>query len=122
MTAIAVTRAYDPPAGEKGFRVLVDRLWTRGLSKARAAIDLWRRASTPSDALRHRYQHDPARWDEFRARDAQELSMQEAAVRELLQHCAAGTVTLLYASREQQLNNAVALREYLQARENDVVR
>lgn len=119
MTRIAVKRVYDPPATEDGFRVLVDRLWPRGIAKARAAIDLWLRAIAPSDALRHWYQHDPDKWDEFRARYTAELEAQEAAVSELLQHCAAGPVTLLYSSREQRLNNAVALRDYLQARIKD---
>lgn len=120
MAVIAVKRVYDPPATEDGFRVLVDRLWPRGLSKARAAIDLWLRAIAPSDALRNWYRHDAEKWDEFRVRYAEELKAQEAAVSELLQHCGAGPVTLLYASREHRLNNAVALREYLQTRRNDV--
>lgn len=119
MTLPGVRRVYDPPAAEDGYRVLVDRLWPRGLSKERAAVDKWLRDIAPSDALRKWYRHDAAGWDEFCRRYFRELEAHEAAVRELLEACAAGPVTLLYASREQHLNNAVALREYLQARMGD---
>ncbi len=116
MIPLRVKRVYDPPAAADGCRVLVDRLWPRGLSKERAALDHWLRDLAPSDALRQWYGHDAAKWQEFRHRYFAELREQEAALDELLNLCAAGTVTLLFGSRELELNNAVALRDYLQQR------
>ena len=114
-----VKRVYDPPGAADGCRVLVDRLWPRGLTKASAAIDHWLRDIAPSNELRQWYQHDAAKWDEFRRRYFAELDGQEALVNELRELCAAGPVTLLFGSRELTLNNAVALREYLQRRADD---
>lgn len=116
MTDIRVKRVYDPPEPDDGLRVLVDRLWPRGLSKESAHIDLWLRDIAPSNELRKWYGHDPAKWDEFRRRYAQELAEHQDAVRELEVRLSS-PVTLLFSSKETKLNNAMALREYLEARQ-----
>ncbi len=114
---VNVKRVYSTPHPADGFRVLVDRLWPRGLTKEKAAVGLWLREIAPSDALRKWFGHDPAKWAEFRNRYRQEL----AGKQELLEQiCRAekehGTVALLFAAHDEQLNNAVALREILAAR------
>ena len=114
---IQVKRAYDPPAPDDGRRVLVDRLWPRGLAKERAAVDEWLREVAPSTALRRWFAHDPARWAEFNRRYSAELeapAAREAAAR-LRSLAAGGPITLLYAATDELHNNAVALREYLAA-------
>lgn len=111
---IRTKRIYDPPAASDGRRVLVDRLWPRGLSKADAKVDFWARAIAPSDALRKWYQHDPGKWPEFRKRYFAELDGNPDGVAELREHLGGRTVTLLFSSRETELNNATALREYLE--------
>ncbi|MDO5658577.1 MAG: DUF488 family protein [Paracoccus sp. (in: a-proteobacteria)] len=113
MMEIAIKRAYAPAEAQDGDRVLVDRLWPRGLSKARAALSLWDKALAPSDGLRHWYDHDPAKWPEFRRRYFAELDANAAAVDALREMAGRGKVTLIYASREERLNNAVALRDYM---------
>ncbi|WP_199260976.1 DUF488 domain-containing protein [Paracoccus binzhouensis] len=113
MPAISVRRAYDPAAPDEGRRVLVDRLWPRGLSREALGADLWLREIAPSDDLRHWFGHDPAKWDEFRRRYAAELDANPEPVRELRLLAKKGPVTLLYAAHDQQHNNAVALRDYL---------
>jgi uncharacterized protein YeaO (DUF488 family) len=106
-------RVYDKPSAADGRRILVDRLWPRGLSKESARIDAWVREVAPSTALRRWYGHDPDRWKEFKRRYFAELDANPAAVRELRGHLR-GQVTLLFGSREARLNNAEALREYLE--------
>ncbi len=113
---IAVKRVYDPPSPTDGLRVLVDRLWPRGVAKTTARIDRWAKELAPSTALRQWYAHDPAKWPEFQRRYAAELATQGAALDELAQAAAAGPVTLLFASKELHLNNAAALRELLARR------
>lgn len=98
-----------------GRRILVDRLWPRGLSKAAARIDHWAKAVAPSTALRRWYGHDPAKWKEFRRRYFAELDANPAGLAELRRHLGKGRVTLLFSSKEERLNNATALREYLEA-------
>lgn len=106
----------ETPAKSDGRRILVDRLWPRGMSKEKVAIDFWARDIAPSNELRKWYNHDPARWDEFRRRYFAELDDNEEGVAELLSQMGKGTVTLLFGSREARLNNATALIEYLKAR------
>ena len=111
---IRLKRAYLAPAKSDGCRVLVDRLWPRGLSKRRAAVDHWLRDVAPSTALRKWYAHDPERWPEFRRRYAAELKRQKpvlAELRALLKRYR--TVTFLFSSKEEKLNNAAALKGYL---------
>jgi uncharacterized protein YeaO (DUF488 family) len=114
--SIEVRRIYDPPSKDDGYRVLVDRLWPRGLTHEDARIDLWLKDIAPSDILRKWFDHDPARWDEFRVRYHRELDERRAALHDLLHRSRTGRVTLLHGSRETRYNNAVALKEYLESR------
>lgn len=113
---IRVKRVYDKPARSDGRRILVDRLWPRGLAKQGAAIELWAKAVAPSDALRRWYKHDPGKWPEFKRRYFAELDADADGVSMLLGELGRGTVTFVYSSKEERLNNAVALKEYLEAR------
>jgi uncharacterized protein YeaO (DUF488 family) len=110
---LMIKRVYAPQSDADGFRVLIDRLWPRGLSKAKAAVDLWLRGIAPSTALRTWFNHDPARWTEFRCRYAAELDRIPAVVDQLLNQVRQGRVTLLYSAQDETCNNAVALNEYL---------
>ena len=110
---IKTKRIYEPPEADDGTRILVDRLWPRGLSKAAAKLDFWAKALSPSRELRKWYSHDPEKWPEFRKRYAAELKGQPAEVALLLEKIKAGPVTFLYASTERRLNNAEALKLYL---------
>lgn len=112
MGEIRLRRAYDPPDPADGYRVLVDRVWPRGVSKAELAIDAWRKDLAPSTDLRRWFGHEPARWQEFEARYLRELEA-GADLGDLLEHCRAGTVTLVFGARDQRQNNAVVLKEYL---------
>lgn len=110
---IKIKRVYEPVAPEDGMRVLVDRLWPRGLSRAGAAIDRWVKEIAPSNELRQWYNHEPARWPEFQRRYARELRGHAALLEELRDLARKGPVTLLFGSRELLRNNAVALRGLL---------
>lgn len=115
--SIHIRRVYDPPAAADGCRVLVDRLWPRGLAREAAQVDHWLRELAPSNALRKWFAHDPTRWDEFRRRYAEELQAPAAAAAhaELRGLIAAQPVlTLLYAARDTAHNNAEALRQWLE--------
>lgn len=113
---IRIKRVYEPRAASDGRRILVDRLWPRGVSKADAGVDYWARDVAPSDTLRKWYRHDPAKWTSFRDRYFAELDANPGAVAELSAELGGGSVTLLFASKETELNNATALREYLGSR------
>lgn len=113
---IRTKRVYDPPATGDGRRILIDRLWARGLSKAKAKIDYWAKTIAPSTSLRKWYGHDPDKWTEFRKRYFAELDANPEGVAELKREMGKGTVTLLFSSRETHLNNASALREYLEGK------
>ncbi|WP_323716665.1 DUF488 domain-containing protein [Paracoccus aminovorans] len=113
MPAISIRRAYDPPDPGEGRRVLVDRIWPRGISRETLGADLWLREIAPSDDLRHWFGHDPQKWDEFRRRYGKELDANPQPVRELRHLANAGPVVLLYGARDTRHNNAVALRDYL---------
>jgi uncharacterized protein YeaO (DUF488 family) len=113
---IKIKRVYDAPSQEDGTRILVDRLWPRGLSKERAQVDLWLREIAPTHELRKWYSHDPAKWQEFKARYAKEMKDKEDLIGEILRKAKGGTITFLYGSTEQRLNNAVALKEYVEAK------
>lgn len=112
-SAISVRRVYDPPSPEDGTRILVDRLWPRGLKKEKAQIDEWLRDLAPSTTLRQWFAHRPKRWDEFRARYATELAAQKEAVDALRRLASQGRATLLFAAKDVERNNAVALRDFL---------
>ncbi len=111
---IRLKRVYEAPADDDGVRILVDRLWPRGISKQRASIDHWLRDAAPSAELRRWYKHEPGRWDEFKRRYFAELSSQEAVVQIIRESAARDAVTLLFAARDTKRNNAVALAEYLE--------
>ena len=108
-------RAYEPSKKDDGFRVLVDRLWPRGVSKSSARIDLWLKEIVSSAALRKWFGHDPLKWDAFRARYFRELQKNPKAVAQLNEIIRNGPVTLLFAAKDQEHNNAVALKEYLES-------
>ena len=114
--SIRVKRVYEPPSTRDGRRILVDRLWPRGLSKADAKIDDWPKDIAPSTELRKWFGHDPERWSEFKRRYFAELKSNPDTVRALLDYVRAGTVTFLYSSKERRLNNVVALKEYVESR------
>jgi uncharacterized protein YeaO (DUF488 family) len=115
---LRIKRVYEPPNAADGVRVLVDRLWPRGLSRERAKIDLWLKDVAPSDALRRRLHADPSAWDHFKAAYYDELKQTPAqpALDALLDRLKRGPVTLLFAARDQSCNNAVALKEWLEDR------
>jgi uncharacterized protein YeaO (DUF488 family) len=110
---VPIKRVYDAPAESDGTRVLVDRIWPRGLTKERAAVSLWLKDIAPSTALRTWFGHDPARWDEFRERYAAELRANPAAVDQLRILARKEKVTLLYAAHDTEHNHALALSDYL---------
>ncbi|MGE5190182.1 MAG: DUF488 domain-containing protein [Gemmatimonadota bacterium] len=113
---IRVKRVYDPPARSDGERILVDRLWPRGITKGEARIDAWRRDIAPTGPLRQWFSHDPRKWDAFRARYRGELEAAGMgdALGAIARRARSGTVTLLYAARDATHNNAVALKEILE--------
>lgn len=106
-------RVYDPPAPEDGRRILVDRLWPRGLTHEKAALDDWQKDLAPSDELRRWFGHDPAKWAEFRARYLKELEAHGPALEALRHTVETGVVTLLYGARDTEHNEAVVLRDRL---------
>ncbi len=110
---IRLKRAYDPAAPDDGTRVLVDRLWPRGVSKEHAALDQWMKEIAPSAALRKWFSHDPAKWGEFRRRYVAELRENEALVEELRAIARKGPLTLVYSARDEEHNDAVELRDVL---------
>jgi uncharacterized protein YeaO (DUF488 family) len=113
---VRLRRAYVPPTPDDGTRILVDRLWPRGVSKAKAALDLWARDVAPSTELRRWFGHDPARWKEFKRRYLKELNAHPEALRPLLEAAAKGPVTLVYGARDKEHNEAVVLRQFLEER------
>ena len=112
---IQTKRIYEKPARSDGYRILIDRLWPRGLSKNDARVDFWAKSIAPSHELRKWYKHDPGKWKEFRHRYFAELDANPEGLAELSRHLGKGTVTLLFGSKEENLNNAAALREYLES-------
>jgi uncharacterized protein YeaO (DUF488 family) len=113
---IKTKRVYAEADPNDGSRVLVDRVWPRGLKKERVAADLWLKEVAPSTSLRKWFGHDPAKWEEFKDRYFSELHDQPEAVAKLLEQAEKGHLTLLYSARDTEHNQAVALREYLLAR------
>ena len=111
--SIVLKRAYEKPSPSDGTRVLVERLWPRGVSKQTAKIDLWLREVAPSTELRRWFRHDPEKWHEFKRRYFEELAGRQEPVETLLECARSGRVTFVFGSREERFNNAAALREYL---------
>ncbi|MBL8882819.1 MAG: DUF488 family protein [Hyphomicrobium sp.] len=112
---VFLKRAYAPPAAEDGMRVLVDRLWPRGLSKDEARIDIWMKEIAPSTALRRWFNHDPAKWQAFQQKYIKELEGSAALdeLRRLVRRC---RITLLFAARDEEHNNAVVLQSLLKTK------
>lgn len=113
---IRVKRIYEPPAEGDGYRLLVDRLWPRGVARQRASIDAWMKEAGPSSKLRRWFNHDVSRWQEFKRRYAAELDNRQDVVAEILSIASERPVTLLYSARDTGHNQAVALAEYLDAK------
>ncbi len=114
---IQIKRVYDPPAKSDGFRVLVDRVWPRGVGKDKLKLDQWLKDIAPSTELRQWFGHDPEKWDDFRKRYFRELASHGEQVTYLRQKAAEGALTLIFAAKDAQHNNAVALKEYLERRD-----
>ncbi len=112
---IKIKRIYETPAVEDGFRVLVDRLWPRGVSKEKAKIDLWLKDIAPSDQLREWFAHDPAKWEDFKRKYFKELDKKKDLISQIPRK-SKSDVTLLYAAKDDTHNNAQALKEYLGVR------
>jgi uncharacterized protein YeaO (DUF488 family) len=113
---VRLKRAYDPPAASDGTRILVDRLWPRGVNKAKAAIDQWDKSIAPSTMLRNWFGHDPARWQEFRRRYANEIHEHRERLDELRARAQSGRITLVFAAHDQLHNHAIVLRDILLGR------
>jgi uncharacterized protein YeaO (DUF488 family) len=113
---IRLKRAYERPELEDGTRILVDRLWPRGLTKEKAAIDLWLKEVAPSTELRKWFRHDPKKWRNFRSRYRTELKQHSAALELIKRKAKEGVVTLIYGARDQEHNEAVVLQEILTKR------
>lgn len=111
---IRLKRAYEKPAKSDGKRILVERLWPRGLTKEAAALDDWFREVAPSPELRKWYGHDPEKWPEFQKRYRAELKANKEEVDRLRALCEKGTVTFVYAARDEERNSAAVLKRYLE--------
>ncbi len=107
-------RAYEAASRSDGCRILVERLWPRGVSKADVRIDLWSKETAPSTELRRWFNHDPDRWPEFKRRYFEELDGRREEIEAILERVRAGRVTFVFGSREARFNNAVALKEYVE--------
>jgi uncharacterized protein YeaO (DUF488 family) len=110
---LKIKRVYDPISPDDGKRVLVDRLWPRGIKKEKAQIDEWLKEISPSSELRKWYSHDPAKWAEFKKRYKEELAGKSELLKKIKAEAKKQTVTLLFSTKELELNNAVALKEIL---------
>jgi uncharacterized protein YeaO (DUF488 family) len=110
---VRLKRSYEPAADSDGYRVLIDRIWPRGVSREDAHLDEWARDLAPSTELRRWFAHDPARFEEFRRRYTEELGSQEGKLRELRRRARDGTLTLVYAARDTEHNDAVVLAQIL---------
>lgn len=112
---VRLKRAYEPPSGQDGTRILVDRLWPRGVSKDAAALDEWMKDIAPSTDLRKWFGHDPARWEEFRRRYAEEVRRRPELLGQLRSLARRGPITLVYSAHDEAHNDAVVLRDLILA-------
>jgi uncharacterized protein YeaO (DUF488 family) len=110
---IRLKRIYDQPSEKDGIRILVDRLWPRGLSKQTAKFDMWLKEVAPSDDLRKWYSHDPDKWEGFKERYFKQLDEKKESVYQIIERAENNDVTLLYSANDEKFNNAVALNEYI---------
>lgn len=111
---IKVKRAYDPPAKEDGTRILVDRLWPRGVTKEKLKLDQWLKEVAPSSELRKAFHHDPAKWDHFKKEYLAELKENPEVVQSILEALKKGSVTLIYGARDTEHNHALILKNFLE--------
>jgi uncharacterized protein YeaO (DUF488 family) len=113
---IEIERIYNNPLGDNSnsFRILIDRLWPRGLSKDKVKIDLWLKDIAPSSSLRKWFSHDERKWHEFKSRYFKELEENSESVNKILNKATEGSITLLYGAKDEKFNNATALKEYLE--------
>jgi uncharacterized protein YeaO (DUF488 family) len=114
MTRVRIKRVYFEPNEDDGMRILVDRLWPRGLTKEKASVDLWLKEIAPSNELRKWFAHDPGKWEEFQTRYLAELKVNGEPLARLKQEAAKGPVTLLYGAKDEEHNEAVVLLKILQ--------
>jgi uncharacterized protein YeaO (DUF488 family) len=115
---VRLKRAYEPPAADDGPRILVDRLWPRGVSKSAAKLDDWIKEIAPSAELRTWFGHDPGRWGEFRRRYRAELKQNASLLRELRRKAREGPITLVYSAKDEVHNDAVVLKNVILGRPN----
>jgi uncharacterized protein YeaO (DUF488 family) len=111
---VRIKRVYDAPEAADGTRILVDRLWPRGLTKQKAQIDIWLKDVAPSSELRTWFGHDPAKWEEFQARYVHELDSQQAAVQQLRTQIKTGPTTFVYGAKDTAHTHALVLKNYLE--------
>ena len=112
---IRIKRVYSEASKDDGYRILVDRLWPRGMSKEKAKVDLWLKGIAPSNELRKWFSHDPAKWEEFKKKYAKELEAKQDLIQEIKRmEKETGKVTLLYSSKETEHNNAMALKAIIE--------
>ncbi|MBB4091741.1 DUF488 domain-containing protein [Ochrobactrum pecoris] len=116
MTTIELKRIYEAPSPDDGYRVLVDRVWPRGMTKEKADIDLWAKDIAPSTDLRKWFGHDPTKWNDFQKKYREELEGSKPALKDLIAHAKArgGRLTLLYGAKDEEHNQAVVLHEFMQ--------
>jgi uncharacterized protein YeaO (DUF488 family) len=110
---LRIKRVYDSVSDEDGFRILVDRLWPRGISKEKASVALWLKDIAPSDGLRKWFGHDQKKWSEFKEKYYKELGEKENLISLILEEMSSGNVTLIFGAKDENFNNAVALKEYI---------
>lgn len=116
---IRIKRIYDEPSQEDGIRILVDKLWPRGISKDKAELDMWLKEVAPSDDLRKWFSHDPAKWEGFKERYLRELDKKTEYVDQVIERAEDNDVTLLYAAKDEKYNNAVVLMKYIKNKGKD---
>ena len=113
---IKLKRIYEAPSDDDGLRILVERLWPRGISKEKAKLDEWLKEIAPSQELRQWFKHDPAKWEEFQNRYRKELDQNQELVKELKRKIRGKTVTFVYAASDEDRNSALLLKKYLSKR------
>ena len=113
---IQLKRIYEQSSDKDGLRVLVDKLWPRGLRKNEVRLDIWLKEIAPDDELRKWFSHDPDKWEEFRKRYLKELEQNEEYVQKLIEKAKETDLTLLYATKNERFNNAIVLKEYIEFR------
>jgi uncharacterized protein YeaO (DUF488 family) len=111
---VQIKRVYEEPSTSDGKRILIDRLWPRGLTKEKAKVDLWLKDIAPSTELRQWFGHDPSKWNEFKKRYHDELKKNREIIVKLIEQLKTGKVTLVYGAKDEEHNDAVVLKEYLE--------